>query len=72
MSVRCPDCNRFGKTNLGGRCKTCYDKKQERRKRRGYIMRDLHKADNGINGSAFIPGEFGIMKGKFGIETKNE
>lgn len=70
MSVRCPDCNRFGKSDLGGRCKACYAEKQTKRKRRGYIMRDLHKAENGINGSAFIPKGFGIMKDKFGVEDK--
>ena len=59
MQVRCPRCNKFGKASLGGYCQKCKDVKK-----RKYIMRELHKEDNGFRSDPFIPGGFGIVKEK--------
>jgi len=68
MSVRCPQCGRFGKADLGGYCSTC----KKARRKSNYIGRGLMKANYGFNTGPFIPKQFGIMREDFEIVDKGE
>jgi hypothetical protein len=70
MSVRCPRCNRFGKSTLGGYCEPCKTKKQNKSRRKQYFMRDLHKEKYGTRDS-FYNESYGIVKDQCDLEGKN-
>jgi len=59
---RCPVCNRFGQVALGGYCKNCHPNADDDDKS---MFSDFPSSfDNG----EFIPGDYGIVKDKFGYE----
>jgi hypothetical protein len=69
MPERCPGCNRFGKSDLGGYCTPCHEKKEpEKKRRKQWFYRDLHKADFNVNRGGFFRDHYGIVKDKFGIQ----
>ena len=69
MPERCPGCNRFGKSSLGGYCTPCHENKPDEKKRKKqWFYRDLHKADFNINRGSFLKENYGIIKDTFGIE----
>ena len=59
MAVRCPKCNRYGSSDLGGYCASC---KASRRKP-NYVRRDLMKKNYGFKCSdSFAPEKLGILR----------
>jgi hypothetical protein len=67
MKVRCPQCGRFGKADLGGYCSPC-----KKTRRSTHVSRKLHKPNYGFNTGPFIPDKFGIMREEFEIVEKGE
>ena len=70
MSERCPECNRFGKSDLGGYCTPCHEKKgtSGKKRKKQWFYRELHKADFRVNRGSFFKDNYGIVKEKFGIQ----
>jgi hypothetical protein len=63
-SERCPVCNRWGSRKLGGYCKNCHPNANDGDKHAFADFCNTH--DDG----AFFPGEFGVLKDKFGYEDR--
>ena len=68
MSVRCPQCGRFGNKDLGGYCSTC----KKTRRKPNYVGRGLMKPNYGFNTGPFKPDKYGIMRDEFEIIEKGE
>ncbi len=63
---RCPICNRWGNSKLGGYCATC-DSKRYADDEDKNAFADF--CDDHLDG-AFFPEKFGILKDKFGYEER--
>jgi len=63
---RCPICNRYGSSSLGDYCKDCHAKRYSDDDEK-HAFADF--CDDHIDG-VFFPGEFGVLKDKFGYEER--
>ena len=62
----CPMCNRYGSIKTEGYCKACYPKRYDDDDEKHAFADFVGTHDQG----AFLPGEFGIIKDKFGYEER--
>jgi hypothetical protein len=63
---RCPVCNRWGSSKLGGYCKTCHSNRYKDDDEKNAFADFVDDHDDG----AFFPKKFGILKDKFGYEER--
>ena len=75
-SCRCPGCNKFGSSSLGGFCRSCAPAEKKEVKPSdendpGYVVRDHYKSSYGFQRSdSFLSDEYGIRKSTYGYQER--
>jgi len=72
-TTRCPKCGGFGSSELGGKCKKCYEYPifKNRPQKNSKSVFGGFASDFNTDGP-FIPDSFGIVKEKFGLQERYE